>query len=221
MRQQRSRRCFSRGSRGTYARGQGIRRALRITRSISHLFFYAAPPIQLGARQRHQPARKKPAFSPLSAGGWCACRPPARNFSTSPVPSGWEKPKKALGGAPQGGPPAAKTLHFWTFLDISPASGGITTFFSSIFSSSWGSVLNGRFLIGLCDLVGAPRGHLWQFFCFPGRVGHMGGPSTKWGGRGRPAGHMAMPPAVPRVRFPLAGPWGAFFSRGVASEISG
>jgi hypothetical protein len=56
----------------------------------------------------------------------------------------------------------------------------------------------GRFLIRLCDLVGAPRGRSVPFFCFPSRGGHMGGPTTKWGGRGRPAGHMAVPLAVPR-----------------------
>jgi hypothetical protein len=42
----------------------------------------------------------------------------------------------------------------------------------------------GRFLIRLCDLVGAPRGRP--------------GPATKWGGRGRPAGHAAVPLAVRR-----------------------
>ena len=95
--------------------------------------------------------------------------------------------------------------------------------FSNMGEPSRGShnTVDGRFLVRLCDLVGAPRGHLWQFFCFPGRVGHMGGPPTKWGGRGRPAGHMAMPSLAPCVRFPLAGPWGAFFSRGVPSEMSG
>ena len=56
----------------------------------------------------------------------------------------------------------------------------------------------GRFLIRLCDLVGAPRGRSGPFFCLPGRGGHLGGPTTKWGGWGRPAGHAAVPPAVPR-----------------------
>jgi hypothetical protein len=35
-------------------------------------------------------------------------------------------------------------------------------------------------------------------FCLTGRGGHLGGPATKWGGRGRPAGHAAVLPAVPR-----------------------
>jgi hypothetical protein len=56
----------------------------------------------------------------------------------------------------------------------------------------------GRFLIRLCDLVGEPRGRSGPFFRLPGRRGgHLGGPATKWGGRGRPAGHAAVPPAVP------------------------
>jgi hypothetical protein len=59
-------------------------------------------------------------------------------------------------------------------------------------------VLDGRFLIRLCDLVGAPRGRSGPFFCLPGRGGHLGVPATKWGGRGRPAGHAAVLPAVPR-----------------------
>jgi hypothetical protein len=43
------------------------------------------------------------------------------------------------------------------------------------------------------------RGSTEPFFRVPGRGGHMGGPATKWGGRGRPAaGHAAVPPAVPR-----------------------
>jgi hypothetical protein len=57
---------------------------------------------------------------------------------------------------------------------------------------------NGRFMIRLCDLVGAPRGRSGPFFRLHGRGGHLGGPATKWGGRGRPAGHAAVPPAVPR-----------------------
>jgi hypothetical protein len=56
----------------------------------------------------------------------------------------------------------------------------------------------GRFLIRPCDLVGAPRGRSGPFFCLPGRGGHLGGPATKLGGRWRPAGHAAVPPAVPR-----------------------
>jgi hypothetical protein len=80
----------------------------------------------------------------------------------------------------------------------------------------------GRYLVRLCDLVGAPRGRPGPFFRFTGRGGHLGGPTTKWGGRGRPAGHAAVPPAVPRWPLPLAGLRGPFFSRGViTSEISG
>ena len=79
----------------------------------------------------------------------------------------------------------------------------------------------GGFLVRILVLVGVSRGSAEPFFRVPGRGGHLGGPATKWGGRGRPAGHAAVPPAVPRVRFPLAGPWGAFFSRGIPSEISG
>jgi hypothetical protein len=60
----------------------------------------------------------------------------------------------------------------------------------------------GCFLIRLCDLVGAPRGRFGPFFCLPGRGEHLGGPATKWGGRGRESrptgGHAAVPPAVPR-----------------------
>jgi hypothetical protein len=37
----------------------------------------------------------------------------------------------------------------------------------------------GRFLIRLCDLVGAPRGRSGPFFRLPGRGGHLGGPATK------------------------------------------
>jgi hypothetical protein len=32
----------------------------------------------------------------------------------------------------------------------------------------------GRFLIRLCDLVGAPRGRTGPFFCLPGSGGHLG-----------------------------------------------
>jgi hypothetical protein len=35
----------------------------------------------------------------------------------------------------------------------------------------------GRFLIRLCDLVGAPRGRSGPFFCLPGRGGHLGVPA--------------------------------------------
>jgi hypothetical protein len=58
--------------------------------------------------------------------------------------------------------------------------------------------LRGLNLVRLRDLVGAPRGRIGLFFRVPGRGGHLGGPATKWGGRGRPAGHAAVPPAVPR-----------------------
>jgi hypothetical protein len=59
----------------------------------------------------------------------------------------------------------------------------------------------GRFLIRPCDLVGAPRGRFGPFFCLPGRGGHLVGPATKWCGRERPAGHAAVPPAVPHWPF--------------------
>jgi hypothetical protein len=73
---------------------------------------------------------------------------------------------------------------------------------------------SGRFLIRPCDLVGAPMGRTGLFFCLPGRGGHLGGPTTKWGGRGRPSGHAAVPPAVRRWPLPLAGPRGPFFFPG-------
>jgi hypothetical protein len=40
-----------------------------------------------------------------------------------------------------------------------------------------------------------PGAELGRFFRLPGRGRHLGGPATKWGGRG-PAGHAAVPPAV-------------------------
>jgi hypothetical protein len=55
---------------------------------------------------------------------------------------------------------------------------------------------------------------LGRFFVSLAVVGHLGRPATKRGGRGRPAGHAAVPPALPRVPFPLAGPWGPFFFMG-------
>jgi hypothetical protein len=66
-----------------------------------------------------------------------------------------------------------------------------------------------------------PGAELGCFFRLPGRGGHLGGPATKWGGRGRPAGHAAVPPAVPRWPLPLAGLRGPFFSRGVVLVGSG
>jgi hypothetical protein len=55
------------------------------------------------------------------------------------------------------------------------------------------------FWLGFLVLVGALRGRTGPFFCLPdGRGGHLGGPATKWGGRWRPAGHAAVPPAVRR-----------------------
>jgi hypothetical protein len=75
----------------------------------------------------------------------------------------------------------------------------------------------GRFLIRLCNLVGEPRGRPGPFFRLPGRGGHLGEPATKLGGRGRPVGHAAVPPAVPRLPLPLAGPRGAFFFQGGVS----
>jgi hypothetical protein len=56
----------------------------------------------------------------------------------------------------------------------------------------------GGFLVRILVLVGAPRARTGPFFCLPGRGGHLGGPATKWGGRWRPAGHAAVPPAVRR-----------------------
>jgi hypothetical protein len=43
-----------------------------------------------------------------------------------------------------------------------------------------------------------PGAELGCFFASLAVVGTWGGPATKWGGRGRPAGHAAVPPAVPR-----------------------
>jgi hypothetical protein len=54
------------------------------------------------------------------------------------------------------------------------------------------------FLVRILVLVGVSRGSTEPFFRVPGRGGPLGGPATKWGGRGRPAGHAAVPPAVPR-----------------------
>jgi hypothetical protein len=95
--------------------------------------------------------------------------------------------------------------------------------FSNMGEPSRGShnTVDGRFLVRLCDLVGAPGGHPGPFFCLPGRGGHLGGPATKWGGRGSPAGHAAVPPAVPRWPLPLAGQRGPFSSRGVVLVASG
>ena len=56
----------------------------------------------------------------------------------------------------------------------------------------------GGFLVRFLVLVGASRGRTGPFFRLPGRGGCLGGPPTKWGGRGRPAGHMAAPRALPR-----------------------
>jgi hypothetical protein len=81
--------------------------------------------------------------------------------------------------------------------------------------------LGGRFLIRLCDLVWAPSGLNGQFCRLPGRGGCLGGPATKWGGRGRPAGHMAVPPAAPHVRSLLAGVLAPFFFSGLPSEAIG
>ena len=53
-------------------------------------------------------------------------------------------------------------------------------------------------MVRILVLVGVSRGSAEPFFRVPGRGGHLGGPATKWGGRGRPAGHAAVPPAVPR-----------------------
>jgi hypothetical protein len=57
---------------------------------------------------------------------------------------------------------------------------------------------DGRNLVRLRDLVGAPRSWTGLFSRLPGRGGHLGEPATKWGGRGRPAGHAAVPPAARR-----------------------
>ena len=46
----------------------------------------------------------------------------------------------------------------------------------------------GGFLVRFLVLVGASRGRTGPFFRLPGRGGCLGGPSTKWGGPGRPAG---------------------------------
>jgi hypothetical protein len=56
-------------------------------------------------------------------------------------------------------------------------------------------VESGVFLVRFLVLVGASRGRTGPFLRLPGRGGCLGGPPTKWGGRGRPAGHMAVPKA--------------------------
>jgi hypothetical protein len=61
---------------------------------------------------------------------------------------------------------------------------------------------DGRFLIRLCDLVRASSGRNGLICRLPGRGGCLGGPSTKWGGPGRPAGHTAVRSGGARVRFP-------------------
>jgi hypothetical protein len=56
----------------------------------------------------------------------------------------------------------------------------------------------GVFLVRILVLVGASKGRTGPFFRLPGRGEHLGGLTTKWGGWGRPAGHMAaVPQAVP------------------------
>jgi hypothetical protein len=83
---------------------------------------------------------------------------------------------------------------------------------------------SGGFLVRLCDLVGAPRGRNGLFFCLPGRGVHLGGASSKWGGRVRPVGHAAGGApgggsGAGLCHWPGRG--GRFFLRGVTSEISG
>jgi hypothetical protein len=57
-----------------------------------------------------------------------------------------------------------------------------------------------------------PGAALGRFFDSLAVVGTWGDqPATKWGGRGRPVGHTAVPPAVPRWPLPLAKPRGPFF----------
>ena len=87
--------------------------------------------------------------------------------------------------------------------------------------TAWLRLRCGGFLVRILVLVGVSRGSAEPFFRVPGRGGHLGVPATKWAGRGRPAGHAAVPPAVSRWPFPLARLRGPFFSRGVPSEISG
>jgi hypothetical protein len=65
-----------------------------------------------------------------------------------------------------------------------------------------------------------PGAELGRFFCLPGRGGHLGGPATKWGGRERPAGHAAVPPAA-LTFVPGRAAGAVFFSGGGPSEISG
>jgi hypothetical protein len=56
------------------------------------------------------------------------------------------------------------------------------------------------FWLGFWFWLGHLGAALGRFFRLPGRGGGgcLGGPSTTWGGRGRPAGHTAVPLAVPR-----------------------
>jgi hypothetical protein len=78
------------------------------------------------------------------------------------------------------------------------------------------SMQHGRFLIRLCDLVEAPRGRSGQFFCLPGRGGHLGGHQPPSGGVVG-GGPRATRRCHRRCRADLC-PWpgrgGRFFSRG-------
>jgi hypothetical protein len=71
--------------------------------------------------------------------------------------------------------------------------------------------------------VGAARGRSGPFFRLPGRGGHLGGPATKWGGRGRPAGRGPRGGATggAALTFAPGRAAGAVFSRGVPSDICG
>ena len=76
--------------------------------------------------------------------------------------------------------------------------------------------LRGVFLVRILVLVGVSRGSAEPFFRVPGRGGHLVGPATKWGGRGRPAGHAAVPPATGGavLTFAPGGSGGAVFFQG-------
>jgi hypothetical protein len=65
-----------------------------------------------------------------------------------------------------------------------------------------GGGAGGRFMVMLCDLVRASSGRNELISHLPGRGGCLGGPSNKWGGQGRPAGHTAARSGGARVRFP-------------------
>jgi hypothetical protein len=115
---------------------------------------------------------------------------------------------------PAGG---SRTAPSDLFTDENPATTTKGTGFKACPCRWVGKTPRGGFLVRILVLVGAApsaRGRTGPFFRLPGRGGHLGGPATKWGGRWRPAGHAAVPPAVRRWPLPLAGRRGPFFPSG-------